>query len=273
MTMPRDVPDIAMSSAGHDAYLVINNGSLVAIYGTSAAAPSTAGIVAILNQYQIANGYQKAAGLGNINPQLYRLAQVQPTAFHDIVTGNNIVPCTQGSPSCLTGSYGYNAGPGYDLATGLGSLDANSFVTQWNVPTRAATVAVSTNLPRATVNDTITLNVGVSASNAATGGVPTGSVSFSLGTLALGTAPLTVFSSASAGALTFPAYMLNGTGTATIYAEYSGDAAFSSAGKTVQLVVAAPAGVSGIIPSVSNKPGVSHFGQSGSGVAGNGEFA
>ena len=94
----RDIPDIALSAAGHDAYYIVYNGNNTAVYGTSAAAPSMSGILAILNQYQVAKGYQKKAGLGNINPQIYRLSQAAPSAFHDIVTGNNMVPCAQGSP-------------------------------------------------------------------------------------------------------------------------------------------------------------------------------
>lgn len=61
--------------------------------GTSCGTPSMAGVVALLNQYQIQKGKQAAPGLGNINPQLYRLAQSAPSAFHDIVAGDNIVPC------------------------------------------------------------------------------------------------------------------------------------------------------------------------------------
>src|SRR5262249_17449903 len=138
----RDVPDVSMTAAGHDGYLIVYNGLLLVTSGTSASAPALSGIIAILNQYQVAKKYQAAAGLGNINPQLYRLAQVAPTAFHDVVDGDNIVPCTQGSPKCLTGSYGYKAGPGYDLVTGLGSVDANNFVTQWHTPSRQVAVNV-----------------------------------------------------------------------------------------------------------------------------------
>jgi subtilisin family serine protease len=69
--------------------------------GTSFAAPSFAGILAIIEQ-KLATG----GGLGNINPALYQLASNSTTyasAFHDITTGNNQVPCTTGSPNCPTG--------------------------------------------------------------------------------------------------------------------------------------------------------------------------
>jgi hypothetical protein len=71
-------------------------------------------------------------GLGNINPKIYQMAAAVPSAFHDVTSGNNIVPCYEG-PDCTTGSFGYTAGPGYDLTTGWGSLDVNTFFQNWEV--------------------------------------------------------------------------------------------------------------------------------------------
>ena len=84
--------------------------------GTSASTQVFAGIVALINQ-------QTHGSQGNINPALYALAATAPAAFHDITTGNNIVPCVVGTPDCATGTMGYTAGPGYDQVTGLGSVD------------------------------------------------------------------------------------------------------------------------------------------------------
>ena len=141
----RHVPDLAISSsADHDGYEVYTGGGLQVYGGTSMAAPTMAGIVTLLNQYLASNGAQKQAGVGNINPMLYRMAQNTPSVFHDVSTGNNIVPCITGTPNCTTGSMGYSAGPGYDSTTGLGSPDANNFVHQWtsavNVPSGSAIV-------------------------------------------------------------------------------------------------------------------------------------
>jgi subtilase family serine protease len=97
--------------------------------GTSAATPLFAGILTLLNQYLAASG--KPSGLGNINPTLYHLAQTTTGIFHDVTVGSNIVPCKAGSTKCTTGSYGFSTGPGYDQATGLGSVDVNNLVTQW----------------------------------------------------------------------------------------------------------------------------------------------
>ena len=111
-----DVPDVALSaSPNHDASLICSQAfslpathsdevasagfrasdgsSLAAVGGTSVGAPAFAGIVAILNQAT------QSSGLQNINPTLYTLAASTPTAFHDITTGNNIVPCTRNADS------------------------------------------------------------------------------------------------------------------------------------------------------------------------------
>ncbi|HYW41762.1 MAG TPA: protease pro-enzyme activation domain-containing protein [Bryobacteraceae bacterium] len=248
----RDVPDIAMSAAGHDGYYIYYSGSNVIVYGTSASAPAMSGVIAILNQYQVAKGYQKTAGMGNINPQLYRLAQAAPSAFHDIVTGSNMVPCTQGSPGCLTGSYGYLAGPGYDMVTGLGSIDANNFVAQFNVPTRGVTVNLVASAARATLNDSVSLTALVAAATGS--GSPTGSVDFSVGTTALGTVALVARGNQMAADISFPTYLFGGTGTYTLYAAYSGDAAFSGGGSRMTITITLPTGVSSIVPSVSNNP-------------------
>jgi subtilase family serine protease len=71
----RDVPDIAMpASADHDAYLVYTSGTMEAFGGTSVSSPVFAGITGLVNQYMTANGFQSAAGQGNMNPRLYALA-------------------------------------------------------------------------------------------------------------------------------------------------------------------------------------------------------
>jgi uncharacterized protein (TIGR03437 family) len=240
----RDVPDVALSSAGHDAYAINYLGSNVFVAGTSCAAPSMAGIIALLNQYQVTNKFQKAPGLGNINPQLYRLAQSVPTAFHDVTTGSNIVQCAQGSPDCSTGSFGYSAGPGYDLATGLGSVDANNLVTQWNTAVNGVAVTLSFNATKATLNDSVQMTATVAPASGS--GTPTGTVNFVLDFIPLGNAPL-VNGSAT---ITVPLYTIGFTGTYAIAAQYSGDAAFSTGGATKNLQITNPSGpVTSIVPS------------------------
>jgi uncharacterized protein (TIGR03437 family) len=243
----RHVPDVALSAALHDAYSITYDGANIQVGGTSASAPSFAAIVALLNQYQVVNKLQAQSGQGNINPQLYRLAQSAPSAFHDITAGDNIVPCKQGSPDCLTGSFGYQAGPGYDMTVGLGSVDAYNLVTQWNAAAQPVTVTLSLGLTPITVNDTVTLTAQVSP---ATGtGTPTGTVAFSSGGIALGEVALPGGNNPQSVSFSFPAYLLQGTGTFTIVAQYSGDAAFSSGGATKTIHVAKPADAAGIVIS------------------------
>lgn len=135
----RDVPDVAFSaSEQHVPYTVIEGGQVEFIGGTSASAPVFAGMLTILNQYLVANHSQATAGLGNINPTLYRLAHSSTNAFHDITSGSNIVPCAINTPNCTVGSLGYNAGPGYDEVTGLGSIDFANLASQWGAPVGAA---------------------------------------------------------------------------------------------------------------------------------------
>ncbi len=114
----RDVPDVSLTAAGHDGYLVIQSGYAMIISGTSAAAPSFAGMMALVDQ-------GTAARQGNANTTLYPLFSNQSSGgaavFHDVQVGNNSVP----------GVTGFSAVAGYDLATGLGSVDANQLVTHW----------------------------------------------------------------------------------------------------------------------------------------------
>jgi hypothetical protein len=149
----RDVPDLALnSSPAHEALLVCVQGScvngfrdanqdLTVVGGTSAAAPTFAGIVALVNQHMAT-----ATGQGNINAILYPMAQNAPAAFHDITVGNNNVPCEIGSTDCPTGGgeIGYDAGPGYDQASGLGSVDAYNLVMEWGSATAGLPAATLT---------------------------------------------------------------------------------------------------------------------------------
>jgi pseudomonalisin len=129
----RYLPDVSLAAAGHDGYRVNSEGSTFLVSGTSASTPSFAGIMALIDQYTNSRN-------GNPNPQLYALAQSHPSVFHDITSGNNAVPCSVGFLGCSGPSIalgiarmgGYSAGPGYDLATGLGSVDIYQLVTNWS---------------------------------------------------------------------------------------------------------------------------------------------
>ena len=158
----RDVPDISLSSSGaHDGYLICalgscvngfrtSSGGLNVVGGTSVAAPAFAGIVAIINQ--VTNSSQ-----ANINPKLYSLAATAPAAFHDITAEGNQVPCQIGTTDCPSGgSIGYNAGVGYDQATGLGSVDVAKLIAAWS----PSTVVSTTGSTPVSTSATTTTSVG-----------------------------------------------------------------------------------------------------------------
>ena len=143
----RDVPDLALSAANHDGYIVCDGGfcetttgpdgqtiltNADVIFGTSASTPAMAGIMALLEQ---AHGQWQ--GLANYS--LYQLAAMENLTgcnsskitnplvtsncvFYDVTSGNNGVP----------GVPGYKAGRGYDMGTGLGSVNAANLVNAWD---------------------------------------------------------------------------------------------------------------------------------------------
>ena len=208
----RNVPDLAgNASPDHDGYIVFTDGndSPQAYGGTSCPTPVMAGIATLLNQYLA------AGGVGNINQQLYSLAQssLYSTIFHDIQTGNNIVTvqtnCGQHGTCSTETPVGYNAGLGYDNVTGLGSIDAWNLLTCWSGTCSASTPPPPVTTP-ATVGMTLLSNLNavglqnyafLTATVTANDGVttPQGVVLFSAGTTSLG-APTLVGSAGSATA-------------------------------------------------------------------------
>jgi subtilase family serine protease len=122
----RDVPDLSLTAAGHDGYMIVINGAQYAVGGTSAASPTLAGIFALVAQ-------SAGARVGLPNSMLYALASSSTgaAAFHDITTGSNSVP----------GLTGYSATAGYDPASGLGSVDASALVAHWGSSQNPSPVA------------------------------------------------------------------------------------------------------------------------------------
>jgi subtilase family serine protease len=126
----RYLPDVSLTAAGHDGYLVFLEGGLYMVGGTSASSPAFAGLMAIVDQYSGGRN-------GNPNTRFYSLAAQASAAYHDVTTGTIAVPCAGGSPGCSTGTgtvgkmNGYSAGAGYDLATGLGSVNAYTLAYNW----------------------------------------------------------------------------------------------------------------------------------------------
>ena len=151
----RDLPDVSLSAAGHDPYLLCLDGSCVpdsqglihfwGVSGTSVSAPAFAGIMAGV-------GAVTGSRQGQANYVLYRLAASEnlgqcngsntstlpasSCVFNDVTKGNNAVP---GETGYGTNSAQFQAGSGYDLATGLGSVNVSNLLAQWNTVTFRST--------------------------------------------------------------------------------------------------------------------------------------
>jgi subtilase family serine protease len=108
----RNAPDVS-ANANFSFYVCADQTTCTAneYGGTSFAAPMWAGYVALVNQQSVANGNKT---LGFINPSLYTIGAGSgyDTAFHDITSGSN----------------GYSATTGYDLASGWGSPNGSGLL-------------------------------------------------------------------------------------------------------------------------------------------------
>jgi len=249
----RDVPDVALSASTYDPYMVYSGGWWD-VGGTSASSPSFAGIVTLLNHYLVSKGYQVKAGVGNINPALYQLAKTTPSAFHDITAGNNVADTE-------TGSFGYQAGPGYDQVTGLGSVDAYNLVTNWkgqqpasHTTTTYLTAAPATVPSNGSVQITVVVNGGTVLSP------PTGTITLALGNHTLATASLIPNGATGLASFVVKASSL-AMGPNTISAAFAGTGAFTSSLALVSVMVtqSVPATISAqafpasIVPSASTE--------------------
>lgn len=171
----RDLPDLSLAAGSdHDGYLVcilgfcqtsIVNGKTVldsafVVGGTSGSSPAMAGIMALVEQTHgkfqgVANYnfYQLAAAQNpaNCNSSLFTNPLQRPNCvFQDVTQGNNSVP----------GVLGFNATPGFDLATGLGSVNAAKLANSWNNGTKIGTTStLSLPIPLAQHGQPLGLNL------------------------------------------------------------------------------------------------------------------
>ncbi len=120
----RGVPDISMSAACSGLVNTYQSfpgepAGWYVVCGTSEATPLFAGIVALADQLA-------GHSLGLINPALYALSAARAPGLVDVTAGNNSVSFIQNN--ALVTVKGFQAGPGYDLASGVGTVDAGLFV-------------------------------------------------------------------------------------------------------------------------------------------------
>ena len=109
----RAYPDLSL--AGHQYHTIVFGDSDLFLDGTSASSPALAGLFSLIVNRRLQLGKKP---LGFLNPTLYKLATTNPAVFYDIVKGST--NCNS-SPNCC--QYGFSAAPGWDPASGLGSID------------------------------------------------------------------------------------------------------------------------------------------------------
>ena len=250
-------PDLALNAAsGHDATFFCSEGvcelnssgqieDAGLVGGTSVAAPSMAGIQALINQ---ANGGRQ----GMPGYIYYTLANQQNDtncnssgppgagsncAFQDITLGNNLI-CGLATGSCTAtltqAKIGFNAGTGYDMASGLGSPNAANLSSQWSsVVFNSSNTALNLSQTSGINHGTAITLSGTVSGNA---GTPTGNVAFIVSQGAIGWVvdpntgapaggvPVTTLSGGSYST------MLNNlpAGTYNVQARYGGDSTFAS---------------------------------------------
>ncbi len=235
----RDVPDVSLTAAGHDGYLICiqglcQNGEIALISGTSASSPSFAGIMALVHQ-------KTGERQGQADYVLYRLAAQETLAncngssqtalpkstciFNDVTLGNNSVP---GETNYGKSTAQYQATTGYDLATGLGSVNAANLVNGWTTA-RSVASSVTLNVNPATGlthGNPVNFTVGVTSTPPATG-TPTGDVSLAagFGGSVSGQTSVGDFTLASGGSVSSSTNQLPG-GTYNLTAHYEGDGTF-----------------------------------------------
>ena len=232
----RDVPDVSLAAAGnHDGYLICVEGSCqtanvggqtvlenaLVVGGTSASTPSMAGIMALVEQRKGTfqglanfNFYQLAAAENPAecnSTQLTNPLQTSNCIFQDVTVGDNSVP----------GLTGFSAVSGFDLATGLGTVNAANLVASWNAGQKLGT-QTTLSASSANIQHGQPLAVNVAVNPVGANGAPSGDFDLFAGS----------FGSVFGGTLTQSAFDggVNGLpgGSYQLKAHYGGDAMFAS---------------------------------------------
>jgi Bacterial Ig-like domain (group 3) len=255
----RDLPDVSLTAATHDPYLLCLEGScepnelgefyVYFIGGTSASAPSFAGIMALVDQ-QMANLNPGARPRqGQANYLLYRLAAGQaaypsqcngsststpPTStciFNDVTVGNNVVPGEVGND--------YQATTGYDQTTGLGSVNVANLVAQWNSVTFTPTTTTLALSPVTNITHGSSVNVTISVSPSSGTGHPSGSVSL-LAANSINQTAADLFTLSGTSTVASSTNNLPGGGPYSVTAQYSGDATYAASDSGPVSVIVTP---------------------------------
>jgi subtilase family serine protease len=246
----RNVPDVAFTASMHDGYygcLAEPNGDgdcsqhkFLSFYGTSASAPSMAGIMALVDQ--TLGGRQ-----GNFNATLYSLAATPSNqVFNDVtVASSGVSSCSTGMPSLCNNSVTFSAGStpavlpgflvnsGYDLVTGWGSINvANLLSSLTSQPSGApSTTSLLLSAPSISTAQGTTMTVQVFGN----AGTPTGTVQITSNGVPY-TPPIGLdFGLVELSNLSFPT-----AGTYNIVAQYSGDSKYAPGSSAVVVLTSVP---------------------------------
>ena len=259
----RDVPDVSLfASAGFFGafYAICQQSSnpdgqpcsltdFAGYGGTSVAAPAFAAILSMVNQ-------KTGSRMGNADYVLYSLANQQaqsgiacssatgtPAAgciFNDVTTGTIAMPCLKGTPNCnVTNSsdrygvlLGFSSTAGYDLATGLGSVNVANLVNNW---ANSSFVSSTTTLALAPVTITHGGVTSATVEVSSNSGTPTGSVSIS----GLSLSSSVVAGSLASGFYTASLGNLPG-GSYSVQAHYAGDGIHAASDSTPITLLVTP---------------------------------
>ncbi len=244
----RDLPDVSLFAGdglNGSAYLVCETdiyggcpnqgGQLVRVGGTSAAAPTLAAIMAMVVQ-------ATQSRQGNANYVFYPFAAqsgascnstgsvTNSCVFHDVTVGTIAQGCMPGSANCLTKVVGdqvgvltgYDTTTGFDLATGLGSVDAANLASNWASVSFQRTTSSLTLSPANQITHGSPVNVSVSVTPTTGSGVPTGQVSL----ITSHGLPAGSFTLAN-GSVAANTTLLPG-GSYTVSAHYAGDGTYAA---------------------------------------------
>jgi hypothetical protein len=203
--------------------------------GSGVSAAIFSGIAALLAQ--------KYGPQGNLAPNLYVLNHGDsgsPTAkatqvFEDITTGSDKLHCAIQTPNCTdlgdrTGEIGFSSADGYDLVTGLGSINAKSLIERWATPQVTGTAAATVEMTSATgitYNPSATITLSAKVISGSGGTIPTGTIQFYDQTTSANTGtPVTL---AADGTASYKETGQFTDGGHNIEAQYSGDATYAAA--------------------------------------------
>jgi hypothetical protein len=212
-----------------------NGCRLVTAGGSSASAAIFSGVAALLAQ--------KYGPQGNLAPNLYALHQAETSSsstrvesFVDVAKGSALLPCVIESPNCTAsssdqqaGTIGFEASAGYDLASGLGSVNPDTLLRGWATPQATGTSPVTvemTNVGGITYNPSAIIILSAKVISGSGGSVPTGTVQFYDETTSGNTGTPATLS--SAGIATYQESGEFTDGGHNIAAIYSGDSTYAT---------------------------------------------